>query len=89
MASTIDELNHLYPEWNKIMTWNDFGRCTQEDLNDLKKKWFTDPEYRVVLQGIWNRHPLRQTPGKFQSLCFPAFILLSLFLSSYSVVPQG
>jgi hypothetical protein len=61
-TSSVDELMNLFPNWSiNGLTWQDFGGCTQNDLDGLKAMWFPDNiENRIKVQGIWNRHPLRQ-----------------------------
>lgn len=61
MSSNVEELNRLYPEWcARGLTWEAFGQCSEELFKGLMNKWLTDPEDKVILEYIWNRHPHRQ-----------------------------
>ena len=61
MASSVDDLNRLYPNWSaKGLTWVGFGACSRDDIENLKKKWFSDPEEQIAFQDIWIRYPRNQ-----------------------------
>ena len=62
MASSVIDLDALYPNWNANgLTWIAFGNFTQTDIDGLKIQWFPkDAERRGRLQDIWTRHHDRQ-----------------------------
>jgi hypothetical protein len=59
------DLEELKPGFTAQFTWEDFGTCSADNINDLEKEWFpNDTTRRIQLHGIWTRHPLRQRQGK-------------------------
>ena len=90
MASSVADLTALVPNWySGGLTWDDFGACTQTDIDGLKTLWFpNDVVNQIKLQGIWTRHHDRQQ-GKINSLisCDWSIISLKLILFCVSVLP--
>lgn len=69
MTSTEGDLTALKDNWSDGgLSWDDFGRCTQNQLDGLNALWFpSDVVNQIKVQGIWARHHDRQQ-GKFNSL---------------------
>jgi hypothetical protein len=69
MISTEGDLTALKGNWRDSgLTWDDFGACTQSQLDGLNALWFpNDVVNQIKVQDIWTRHHDRQQ-GKFNSL---------------------
>jgi hypothetical protein len=63
--SSEGDLEELKPDFTAQFTWQDFGSCSAENIDDLERDWFpNDPIRRTQLHDLWVRHPLRQQQGK-------------------------
>ena len=81
MASTEGDLTALKGNWRDGgLTWDDFGACTQNDLDGLKNLWFPDNVVnQIKIRGIWSRNHDRHQ-GKFNSLFQYSDFILMRFL---------
>ena len=97
MASTVapssaEELSKLYPDWSADgLSWHAFGGCSAEVLTRLMNTWFTknQADRKAMLEGIWNRHPLKQK-GEFTSnlsmMLLDHCLSLDIFLLSVCLI---
>ena len=77
--SSEDELRNIVPNWAaQNLSWEEFGTCTQTDLDGLKNLWFrNDPIGCVKIQNVWVMHPLRkQGESSLQYVDYIIFVTL-------------
>jgi hypothetical protein len=81
MTSIVDELIALHPAFaTGRLSWDQFGGCTQSQLDKLAEKWFPgDIEKAILIQDLWNRHPKRQQGNT--SIIYSHSSFFALYLS--------